>query len=81
MNEYRIGMYILIPLLLCGVFWVLPVCVGCLNCQPEPNCYLNLEDVSSDTSDTTISTQRTTLVENNSPVYSPVYSSVYSSPV
>lgn len=72
MNEYRIGMYILITLFLCGVFGVLPLCVACLTHQPEQNCYLNLDDVSSETttvsSETTVSTQRIPFVQHEFPV-------------
>jgi hypothetical protein len=49
MNEYRIGMYILISLLLCGVFGVLPICISCLTYQPDQNCYLNLDEVPDET--------------------------------
>ena len=45
MNEYRIGMYILISFFLCGVFGVLPICVWCFTYQPEPTCYLQLDEV------------------------------------
>ena len=65
MNEYRIGMYILISFFLCGVFGVLPICVWCFTYQPEPTCYLQLDE---DSSESTNSTQHIPFVEIQSSV-------------
>jgi hypothetical protein len=51
MNEYRIGMYILISFFLCGVFGVLPICVWCFTYQPDQSCYLQLDEVQDETRD------------------------------